>query len=538
MFNQYEPNVKATIEFVRLLKVKVNNTTVNETLQNHPDWPSLLCISDSLNKWNIPNGAGKIDAGDINQLPVPFIANTYDSETPLAIVTNITDTTVEVYQKNYNRTNTETKEEFLKKWSGVYLIAEPNQHSGEPKYEINKRKVFFNALIPVTAFAALVILSLVLVAKIAEGIDTAIAFSVTAFYVQYLILLSGVIVTALLVWYEMDKNNPLLQKVCTGIAKGDCNAILTGKQSKLFSWLSWSEVGFFYFTGGLLVLLFAENAVINSIALIAWLNILALPYTAFSVWYQWRVAKQWCVLCLAVQALLAFGAINVIVNGLLFLPLPILYIVNNILLFLLPVLLWYAVKPHILNLQEAKNTKREYLRIKFNTEIFDALLKKQKRITASADGLGISLGNPAGANTLIKVCSPYCGPCAKAHPKIEALLEQHDNLQVKIIFNAPNEEDNVMTKPVRHLLAIDGKKNEAITKKALDDWYLAEKKDYDLFASKYPMNGELLKQGDKMKAMSKWCKQMEVKVTPTIFINGYQLPDAYSIEDLQYFLLE
>ena len=95
-----------------------------------------------------------------------------------------------------------------------------------------------------------------------------------------------------------------------------------------------------------------------------------------------------------------------------------------------------------------------------------------------------------------------------------------------------------MTKPVRHLLAIDEKKDEVITKKALDDWYLSEKKDYDLFASKYPMNGELLRQGDKIEAMSEWCKAMKVKLTPTIFINGYQLPDAYSIGDLQYFLLE
>lgn len=46
MLDQYEPNVKATISFLNQLRVKVNNSTVNETLQNHPDWPSMLCISD------------------------------------------------------------------------------------------------------------------------------------------------------------------------------------------------------------------------------------------------------------------------------------------------------------------------------------------------------------------------------------------------------------------------------------------------------------------------------------------------------------
>src|SRR6185369_10331155 len=123
----------------------------------------------------------------------------------------------------------------------------------------------------------------------------------------------------------------------------------------------------------------------------------------------------------------------------------------------LPVLIWYMTKPYLLKLQQAKNTKREYLQIKFNTEIFDTLLKKQKSIITSVEGLGISMGNPAATNTLIKVCNPYCGPCARAHQKIESLLGEHVNLQVKIIFTTPNEEDNIMVKPVRHFLAIDGR---------------------------------------------------------------------------------
>ena len=163
--------------------------------------------------------------------------------------------------------------------------------------------------------------------------------------------------------------------------RSNCDAILSGKQSKVFSWLSWSEVGFFYFTGGLLTLLLA-GTITNSIVIIAYFNVLALPYTLFSVYYQGRVAKQWCVLCLSVQALLIFGGANVIVTGYL-LPiqdLDALVVVKSALLYLVPVLFWYVLKPYLLERQEAKNIKREYLRIKFNTEIFETLLKKQKQI--------------------------------------------------------------------------------------------------------------------------------------------------------------
>lgn len=537
MFSQYEPNVNAAILYLKALKVKVNSATVNETLQNHPDWPTLLCISDSLNKWNIPNAAGKIDANKIDELPTPFVAYTNKREKPLAIVTSVSDTTVWGYQKNYHKPFAEPKQDFLKNWDGVYLIAEPNENSGELNYETNKRKTFFNSLIPIAAFLSILLVSFLLLTNTPGNTFNFTVLHTTGIYLQYLILLAGVFVTSLLLWYEIDKTNPLLQKVCTGIAKGDCNAILTGKQAKVFSWLSWSEVGFFYFAGGLLNLLLAEN----TISIIAWLNILALPYTLFSLYYQWRVAKQWCVLCLAVQALLLLGGINVITNNFLY-PLPqvsFLLIAHRLLLFALPVIIWYAVKPYILRLQDSKNTKREYLRIKFNAEIFDTLLKKQKALVFSADGLGIDIGNPAATNTIIKVCNPYCGPCAKAHEKIEVLLEHNDNVKMKLIFTTPDKETHPSIKPTRHLMAIaENTHDQQKLKQSLDDWYLPAKKDYDLFAAKYPMNGELLKQGNKIKEMDKWCKTMEISVTPTIFINGYQLPAAYSIEDLEYFLLE
>lgn len=540
MLSNYEPNVKASISFLRLLKVKVNNSTVNETLQNHPDWPTLLCVSDALNKWNIPNGAGRIDVNKIEELPIPFIVSTNNRENPLAIVISVTDTVKHYYQKNYNEVVTATKENFLKNWDGVYLIAEPNENSGEDNYQINKRNALLNSLIPLLAFFGVIFLSFIFIKNNLSNANAVAAFNDIGIYLEYFILLTGIFITALLLWYEIDKSNPLLQKVCTGIAKGNCNAILSGKQSKVFSWLSWSEVGFFFFTGALFVLLFADNTLKNSIGIIAWMSLLALPYTVFSVYYQWRVAKQWCVLCLAVQALLLLGGINVIANNFLYpLPqLPLLFIAYSVLLFTLPVIIWYSIKPFILRLQQAKNTKREYLRIKFNGEIFDTLLKEQKALTLSVDGLGIDIGNPAATNTIIKVCNPYCGPCAKAHEKIEALLENNDNVKMKLIFTTPNLETHSAIQPTRHLMAIaENTDSKQKLKQSLDDWYLPDKKDYDLFAAKYPMNGELLQQGNKIEAMEKWCNEIKVSATPTIFINGYQLPDAYSIEDLQYFLL-
>ena len=537
MLNNYESNVKATIVFLKLLKVNVNSSTVDETLQNHPDWPSLLCISDSLNKWNVSNAAGKIEVSNIDQLPTPFLAYTGSIENPFEIVTDVSEKNVKVYSKEFNKPKVEDKTSFLNRWRGVYLIAEKTEKSGENDFELNKKKSFIKSLIPISLFILLIIFSLLLLFQNLGLSEIIPEFPV---YIQYVILLTGVLVTSLLLWHEIDNDNPLLNKVCTGIIKGNCDAILSGKQSKLLSWLSWSEVGFFYFTGGLLTLLFTAP-LINSITIIAYLNIFALPYTIFSVYYQGRVAKQWCIFCLAVQALLILGGINVIANGLLtpLKQISIVLILNVFMFYIAPVLFWYAIKPYLLHLQEARNTKREYLRIKFNLEIFDTLLKKQKLISVPTEGIGIDLGNPNATNLMVKVCNPYCTPCSKAHLAIEKLLEDNHNLKVKIIFATPNNPIDRAYKPVNHLVAINEQnKNSEIIKQALDDWYLVDNKDYEHFAAKYPMNTGLDKQGEKIEAMFNWYNKMEVQFTPTIFINGYQLPDAYVIEDLQYFLMD
>ena len=88
------------------------------------------------------------------------------------------------------------------------------------------------------------------------------------------------------------------------------------------------------------------------------------------------------------------------------------------------------------------------------------------------------------------------------------------------------------------MLAIAEKSNndEETIKHALDDWYFSDKKDYKVFAEKYPLNGELQQQDEKVAAMRDWCEKADIKFTPTFFVNGYQLPDIYTINDLTYFL--
>jgi protein-disulfide isomerase/uncharacterized membrane protein len=521
-----DSTVAVTQQLLHSLQIPFSFTGVKEAVKQHPDYPSIAAVHDVLTQYKTENIVLQVDKEKLQAIPVPFIAHLVRNPSGFVTVTNITGTEVTYLQPtSLAKGVTITTNEFLDKWSAVTLLAEKNERSGETNLDLNRKTDRINRYrLPLLFLLCTVVL-----------ITAIIPFgnAISSIVIPLLLKLAGVVVCSLLLWYEIDRNNPFLQKVCNSTKATNCNAVLQSNAAKLFGVISWSEIGYFYFAGGLLFVMLKSK---GSLALLAWLNLIALPYTIFSVLYQWRVSKQWCPLCLAVQGLLLLEAIFFISFGHLQ-QLAVAEIVPAfVLAFLVPVTIWYFVKPLLKKNKEAEEYKNRFYRIKNDSRIFEALLEKQKQITIAADGLGIRLGNPDATHTIVKVCNPYCGPCANAHPDMHRLLHDNPNLAVQIIFTPAADEKDYRNKPVKHLLAVAEKKDEQLTELALDTWYMADKKDYDLFAAKFPMNGELKQQDEKVEAMYQWCNEMKIEFTPTFFVNGHQLPENYNIRDLNNFL--
>jgi uncharacterized membrane protein len=510
---------------------------IDTTLENHPEYPSLLCVNDALNGWKIPNAAAKDEDKKPEQLTVPFLAVTHHPERPFAIVTQVQENEVTLFQENYNKPTRVPKESFLQQWSGVYMLAEPGVESGLQPGQTDYKKGKVQKVITIlTAISMLCLLGYSFLPHVMDAISFPTGFGIALIFILYI---AGIGISGLLLWHEIDKGNPILQKVCTGIAKTNCNAILDSKASKILPWLSWSEVGFLYFAGGTLLLAMPGYAP-WALDYLAFISIPSIIYPVFSIYYQWRVVKQWCALCLGVQAILllqfATSLLWVFPSDFSFVNMA--AILTLVIAYGLPALLWYTLKPLLQRLYTAKQERRAYHRLKFNPDVFEALLKKQKSIQTSTHEMGIHLGDVHAPNTLVKVCNPYCGPCSKAHPKIEKLLHLHkQNLRVQVMFMVPDAPEGRIHQTASHLLAVAQKQPEVIAA-ALDDWYLPEKKDYITFAAKYPLNGEVKQQQMHITAMTDWCKANTIAYTPTIFFNGHELPNDYDLEDLGYFLQE
>ena len=523
------------IKYVELLKVNVSKTSVQKAIIENPYFPSLLAMSDAFDRFHIPNKAFRIDRIDFEELvsETPFIAFVKLPKigSDFVLVTEISDNTVRYFHQERNETII-AKEDFLQRYQGIVWKAEPNSESGERDFgkkikEENKAKISKLLL----SFSALIISSILV------GINTS-EHNILLFSSLVSIKILGFATTILLLVYEIDKNNAFVKNICSVNGKSNCDAVLSSSASKIGG-ISWGEIGFFYFASTTIGLLFPNIPFEVKTQWLAIANMFAAPYILFSLYYQWKIIKQWCPLCLVIQATLFSELLWSIVFVW---PNDVYDLWQSQTLFsilfcvLLPMVLWFALKPILYKSKNHDLYLSAYKRLQYNPEIFNSLLQQQSKVPEGWQNIGIDIGNPIAEHTIIKVCNPYCRPCAEMHLKLEELLQNNSNIKLKIIFiNGDNEIDKG-SKVVKHLLAVATSGNIIQTQGAVNDWYKSPVKDYDLLQYKYPMNGELKMQGYKLEAMSQWSDAAEVTQTPTLFINGFRLPENYTIEELKYTL--
>ncbi|WPQ63679.1 vitamin K epoxide reductase family protein [Chitinophaga sancti] len=527
-------NSAETVQQLLLLKkVKVTDSTINRSLEEHADYPSLLSISDALFRWKVDNVTIRASVDQLRVLPLPYVVKLqHEQSSFFTVVKEWSNGKVLINDAVSKKWQWMDETIFLERWKGFVMLAEQDAQSGEQEYVKQKKRAdqkkltFLSTLIVVLGLWLVpVILNIATYSWMAWPVVAAMTLKFFGSYIG-----------SLLLWYEVDKSNAGLQKVCKAGKKINCQAILNSNAAKVIGRFSWSEIGFFYFIGGFISLLVTgmDN---NILTALAWLNVLALPYTLFSVYYQWRIARQWCSLCLTVQGILVAEFIVNLFGHQLALPFwSIAGAMTLLAAFVLPALIWFIIKPIFIAAKDSRSHELEVLRMKRNPQLFQSLLQKQRVIESDTTGLGISLGNPNGSIKITKVCNPYCGPCAKSHVHIDELLDGNPEVQVQIIFTMKGDINDMNNVPVKHLMAIHQLGDEKLTRQALDAWYNAPVKDYNVFAARFPKHEAVQQQDAMVVRMGEWCRETNIAFTPTFFLNGRQFPDTYSISDLKYFL--
>jgi protein-disulfide isomerase/uncharacterized membrane protein len=511
--------------FMAALAIPVTRQSISDELEKNADYNSLLAYSDVLDRWQVPNLAYNLEFEQLANVPTPFIAHLNNKK--FGLVISLDEKQAVVSNEKWNN-KVVSAEEFKKLYSGTILLAEKEERSGEADYDKKRRKELLNDLrMPVffTGAAILLIGFLLLQTNFIGTLNISVAL-LTLFKT------AGLATAILLLIQSMDANNPLIQKLC-GDDNKNCSAILTSKAAKVTEELSWSETGFFYFAGTWLVLLFnsGHTPLIQALAL---LNIISLPYTFYSIYYQWRVAKQWCIFCCTVQALLwleFFAFLPYLTQPL---QLPNTAEWGSLITGMLaPILTWILVKPYLLQSKQLKPLKQQLRNFKYNTELFEKMLQTEPQYILPAAEHTVIIGNPEAEKVITMVANPYCQPCAKAHKALE-WMDNREDVKLQVIFSTSDREDDKKAEVAAHLLAIQNSHSGTTVRKAMHDWYEQKQKNYEDWAKIYP--AKKIDVGAQLQTQRDWCKLAEITGTPTLFINGRRLPQNYQPEDLKYFI--
>lgn len=511
-----------------ILKVKIRKVSVRRYLQPHPDYPSLKSICDFFKNFHIDYYPLKMEEKELFGLSEPFIAHCNEGGGKILLIYKIGNKRVVYADSDRGRKEVST-DWFLKVWSGVVILLEPKEKSGEQDYnEKRKDEQVKNSIVPFFIF----IFCLICVYSFFSG------FSVTGipqikFFIIALTKSLGILFSLLLFQRELEIRNEFTEKLCHIATNVDCNAVTRSEGSKIFGSISWAEIGIAYFSGGLLLLFlltYSEAKAIFSI-----ISVMALPYPLYSVFYQGFKIKKWCPLCLLVQAVLicefmllvnSFSLEMITINGIGLVLITLSIILSLVLL----------IKFLFISQKDEENIYLRLMKMKRNQAIFLSQVKQGAKIEIPESRYSLIFGEKECKVVITVFLSFYCTYCAKMYKSIKALIDNNSTVKIRLIFGTPT--DDLSTRVTRLVCSLMERGETNKVPGLLEKWYNADQKQRTGLLKSFQASKENNLESEFILLNSELFKANKIDGVPAVFVNSYPIPKTYELEDIKYFTEE
>ena len=507
-------------------------------VSSHPDFPSLLAYSDALTFFKTPNIATRIDKEQIDFLPDSFLALVYLEEFSEAF-THVKRKGSQFLCSFGKEKKALSREEFLEAWQDVILLAEQGE---EVQTSQNVKK----------SNSTSIALAAILVSLLSFGLYTwwnGMAYSDLAFFGLTIV---GIFLSGEALKQNLGIDSPTTSRFCSASPVTSCESVINSKKSGLFKIISLTDVCIlffsvlminfigFYFTG-------AMNQYFTVLATGMWL---ILPVGFYSVYFQWRIEKSWCPICLTILGVVLIQALLVYLtygNLLVSYSVPYAALGGFAVSLLLISGFWYLIKPTLFDNKSLKEFQLKALRFKKNFKLFSMALSQEEEVVHPDGGYPLAIGNDQAALKIHFLTNPYCKHCRDAHSVVEhILLNYGDQVHLTLGFNFPATDFKqfIETEPVakervflhRTLISIYREEGSKQFMKALGDWF--QDKDIKAWERQYTReldNTDLL--DAILDAQDEWHRVNELKFTPTVLIGNRKFPtEHYDVEDIKYFV--
>lgn len=518
---QYAPETVLKT-WLNKLNIRVSATLIKKQLKSHPDYPSLASITDVLDHLSIENCALEIKKDELHEIPTPFLAHLKSNGGEFVIVENR-----DILEQTYPG--------FFKNWDGIVVVTEKpenwehreNEQWLQKERKENKVKGLLVGLLLTFPFC-----SALFAGKWTEPL-------------LLLIALAGLFISWLISTKELGTSSKLAEKVCG--KKDDCGAVIGSPKAKLLFGVTWGDIGVIWFFSLLIAVTTSVLAGENSgmVYLLSLFSAASIAFIFFSVYYQWRVEKKWCRLCLITISLLC-AQLAVLFAPLFDSPLQKVEIKETLLFFgiLLAVsTIWFSLKHTLVQNAKLNDEVLEGIKLKRNDMVFQALLEGKRKAETHAWKYDLQMGKATAPLQVLVACNTYCGPCAHKHEKLHTIMENYGDkmgLTIRFAVTAKNKDDK-RTKSVQHILQHIEEATESrnsgqraiYTREVLHQWF--KLMDLEKFIVKYPCK-EYRNVDDILATHEEWMMRNKIEYTPTIFINGRELPGQYNIEDIPWLI--
>lgn len=500
--------------FLDAIEVRYNRQFADKLYYEHPHRYNMHGLKKMLDVYGVKTVGIRMESKDLLSLNYPCILHTYSD---FAIGLECGADKITFLQNG--KTITTSHDAFRQAWTGNALVVEETTDADEPDYKSHHKE---EVLARAKAYCIPVMLVLSALMGIVAHIHEIGMFAIMGMLLNSL----GVFVCSMLMQKQLMGESRYGDRVCSLFHHADCNSILDGPKAKFFG-ISWSEVGMGYFIASiLLATLYHESA--GAVAIINWL---AMLYGVWSIFYQWRVAKSWCVLCVMTQLVIWANGIVAVISCL-FAPLP-MDVISSMLSCMVYGICIMAVH-HYATAHTAEEERirsvQKYRALKANSKVAYALIKSGEYYETSLEDSSILFGNKDAKMRVTILSNPHCNPCARMHKRVENLLQISDQaICVQYIFSSFNKE---LEDSSRYLIYKYFGNTQDKALKEFDLWYSKEKYEYNSILRR---NSTLIYTKmieTEMAKHEKWRKRTSLIETPTILVNGYKLPKEYSIEDL------
>lgn len=133
--------VAAIKNLIGLLRVKVSAKSLEEVRQS-AHYPSLDSLSTALSDWNIENMGVRLSIDQLAEIPYPAIAHLHKNNGHFVVLQKLEIDKIHYVDPEQGQV-IEALQEFERKWSGVALLVQAGEKSGEPDYKSKRRAELF-----------------------------------------------------------------------------------------------------------------------------------------------------------------------------------------------------------------------------------------------------------------------------------------------------------------------------------------------------------------------------------------------------------